>query len=77
MDRDWRKSQRCCEGPDCVEVAWDADGVWLRDSKNAGGPVLRFSHRDWAAFIAGVKCGEFDAGAASPTTGPETNSPAA
>jgi Domain of unknown function (DUF397) len=44
----------------CVEVAIQPDGVAVRDSKNRDGAVLEFSHHDWAAFLRGVKNGEFD-----------------
>jgi Domain of unknown function (DUF397) len=32
----------------------------VRDSKNPGGPVLRFTQGEWRAFITGVMAGEFD-----------------
>lgn len=61
MNRDWRKSQRCPGTANgCVEIAWDPEGVRVRDSKDPGGPALRFSWGEWQAFIAGVKDGEFD-----------------
>jgi hypothetical protein len=44
----------------CVEVALMADGVRVRDSKDRGGPILRFTFSEWAAFIAGAQAGEFD-----------------
>jgi hypothetical protein len=58
--RHWLKSQRCAEGPNCVEISWDAAEVWVRDSKDPQGPVLRFTHSEWAAFVAGAKEGDFD-----------------
>ncbi|MFH9547866.1 DUF397 domain-containing protein [Streptomyces sp. NPDC017435] len=40
-------------GGDCVEVAADLDAVYVRDSKVVGGgPVLRASRDEWAAFVA-------------------------
>jgi Domain of unknown function (DUF397) len=30
-----------------------------RDSKDPGGPVLRFTPSEWAAFLCGVQNGEF------------------
>jgi hypothetical protein len=44
----------------CVEVAIIADAVGVRDSKNRKQSALRFSRREWIAFIKGVKAGEFD-----------------
>jgi Domain of unknown function (DUF397) len=61
MTPTWRRSG-ACQGADstCVEVAVDAQEVWVRDSKDGGGPVLRFSRAEWAAFLAGARAGEFD-----------------
>jgi hypothetical protein len=57
----WRKSSTS-SGPDSVEVAFpEEDGVLVRDSKDADGPVLLFTHDEWRAFVGGVKLGEFDA----------------
>lgn len=40
-------------GGDCVEVAAGLDAVYVRDSKvTGGGPVLRVSQGEWAAFVA-------------------------
>jgi hypothetical protein len=55
----WRKSNNSGDGG-CVEVAVVADAVGVRDSKDRGGPVLVFNKREWAAFVAGVRDGEFD-----------------
>ena len=55
----WRRSSRCTSGS-CVEVANVVDGVQLRDSKNPDVPPLSFTADEWAAFVAGVKQGEFD-----------------
>jgi Domain of unknown function (DUF397) len=32
----------------------------VRDSKDRSGPVLQFTRREWEAFLAGVRHGEFD-----------------
>jgi hypothetical protein len=56
----WRKSARSGSNG-CVEVAGLPDGwVAVRDSKHPDGPVLRFTPVEWAAFLAGVRNGEFD-----------------
>jgi len=48
-------------GGGCVEVADLPDGGrLLRDTKDRNGPVLQFTAPEWAAFIAGVRDGEFD-----------------
>jgi hypothetical protein len=55
----WRKSSRSGTNG-CVEVALDNAEVAVRDSKDHTGPVLRFNAREWEAFLAGVRDGEFD-----------------
>jgi hypothetical protein len=47
----WFKSSRSGPG-DCVDVAFVADAVWVRDSKDPDGPVLKFSAESWTAFLA-------------------------
>ena len=44
----------------CVEVAFVTDAIGVRDSKNRAQTPLQFTHSEWAAFIQGVKAGEFD-----------------
>lgn len=58
----WRKSSWSGGADNCVEIAVAADGsVGVRDSKQHGlGPVLEFTPTEWAAFLGGVKDGEFD-----------------
>ncbi|GAA1814458.1 DUF397 domain-containing protein [Planosporangium flavigriseum] len=57
----WRKSSRSNGGGQCVEVADNLPGVVaVRDSKDPSGPALTFNPSEWAAFVGGVKDGEFD-----------------
>jgi hypothetical protein len=55
----WRKSTRSGANG-CVEVAFVQGQVAVRDSKQRGGPVLVFTAHEWAAFLSGVRAGEFD-----------------
>jgi hypothetical protein len=55
----WRKSSRSGTNG-CVEVALDTAEVAVRDSKDRNGPVLHFNAREWEAFLAGVRNGEFE-----------------
>jgi hypothetical protein len=61
----WRKSTYC-SGADstCVEVAVGRTGVAVRDSKDPGGGVLRFTLDEWWSFVFGVRNGEFEPGRA-------------
>jgi hypothetical protein len=54
----WQRS-RYCESNTCVEAAVIGSDIAVRDSKDPGGPILRFSHDEWTAFIAGVRDGDF------------------
>ena len=55
----WRKST-FSGAQGCVEITDVLDAVWVRDSKQDHGPVLAFTRREWTAFLAGVRAGEFD-----------------
>ncbi|MGN5633018.1 DUF397 domain-containing protein [Streptomyces sp. AC154] len=59
----WFKSSYSNNGGDCVEVAVNlvaAHGVVpVRDSKNVSGAALSVPAGSFAAFVAGVKAGEF------------------
>ncbi len=60
----WRTSSRSDGGGgNCVEVGPLADGtgrVALRHSRQPTGPVIVYDAAEWAAFVAGVRSGEFD-----------------
>jgi hypothetical protein len=57
----WRRSFKCGSHGSCVEIAKLPEGVAVRDGK-AGeeGPVLRFTHEEWDAFVTGIRAGDFD-----------------
>jgi uncharacterized protein DUF397 len=44
----------------CVEVTIGDEWVEVRDSKDRAGPVLRFTRREWRAFLLGARNDEFD-----------------
>ena len=62
LSAEWRKSSLSPPlSPICVEVRRDPDGsVHVRNSRDPGGPVLRFTVKEWQAFAGGVKLGEFE-----------------
>lgn len=56
----WRTSAYCASAT-CLEVAKLVGGdIGLRDSKQDSSPILPFSRSEFAAFVQGVKAGNFD-----------------
>jgi hypothetical protein len=57
----WRKSTASNPSGECVEVAELAGGaIAIRNSRDPGGPALVYTRTGVAAFLAGVKNGDFD-----------------
>lgn len=53
---DWRKSSHSMSNGHCLQAARLVRGhIGVRDSKAAGGPVLRFEPETWAAFVAELR----------------------
>ena len=53
----------------CVEVRLLPNGkIGVRDSKDRAKPPLVFTQREWSAFTAGVRTGEFDLEREQPST---------
>ncbi len=50
---DWKISS-ASGGTACVEVAFSAEAVCVRDSKNPSGGMLQFPKASWRDFVAGV-----------------------
>ncbi|WP_406206003.1 DUF397 domain-containing protein [Kitasatospora sp. NBC_01560] len=61
--RSWHKSSYSGAQSNCVEVS---DGLGhaipVRDSKDPAGPVLLFERAAWAAFVRGLRAGDFATG---------------
>jgi hypothetical protein len=57
----WRKSSHSGYNGNCVELAPLDDGaVAMRNSRDPHGPALVYTRAEIAAFLAGIKDGEFD-----------------
>jgi hypothetical protein len=55
----WRVARKC-NGGNCIRVAPSADMIVIGDSKNPDGPLLSYSRAEWAAFVEGIRQGDFD-----------------
>ncbi len=58
----WRKSGRSNASGNCVEIAKlpEGTGIAIRNSRNPDGPTLVFTNDEIAAFVDGVRDGDFD-----------------
>ena len=57
----WRKSQASNPSGSCVEIAELPGGkVAVRNSRDKSGPALIYPRAELAAFLRGIKNGEFD-----------------
>ncbi len=59
-DLQWRTARRSANNGACVEVAPANGQIFIRDSKDQNGPVVRHAGCSWRMFIADVKTGRFD-----------------
>jgi hypothetical protein len=60
-DVSWRRASASNPYGNCVEIAALTEGrVAVRHSRSPAGPALIYSNAELAAFIDGVRCGEFD-----------------
>ena len=58
---EWRKSSSSNPSGNCVEAAALPDGsVAVRNSRQPEGPALVYTRAEIAAFVTGVRNGEFD-----------------
>jgi hypothetical protein len=58
----WQKSRRSNPSGNCVELALlpTHGGVAIRNSRDRDGPVLVYTLDEIAAFVGGVRDGDFD-----------------
>ena len=56
----WRKSVKTQNSGACVEVARVGNIIGVRDSKDPDGPILKFTPREFEAFLDGARRAEFD-----------------
>jgi hypothetical protein len=56
----WIKARMSDTGTSCVEQRRHDDMIEVRDTKDRSGPVLRFTHAEYRAWLDGATKGEFD-----------------
>jgi hypothetical protein len=56
---EWKMSSACDSGA-CVGVARRGEFVVIGNTGDSRAPVSRFTVKEWNAFVAGVKLGDFD-----------------
>lgn len=60
-DARWFKSSRSGgNGGSCVEVAFAAPHIGIRDSKDRSGPALVCAPTAWSTFVTDIKTGTHD-----------------
>lgn len=57
---EWFLPSRSSNGCTCVETKFTQNSVMVRNNLHPSIGTAAFSHDEWAAFIAGVKDGEYD-----------------
>lgn len=55
----WRTAHSCSGGA-CVRVAAHGDAIVVGSSKHLDGPLISYSRAEWAAFVEGIRQGDFD-----------------
>ena len=61
MSTIWVKSSLSFSNGNCVEVARLPGGaIGVRNSRDPGGPVLRFTPGEWGTFVGRARIGELD-----------------
>jgi hypothetical protein len=56
----WIKAQASTYNGQCVEIAWAAGNVAIRDSKDPNGLILLCTPAEFKAFLNGTRDGKFD-----------------
>lgn len=56
----WRKSRASEAADNCVEVAFDARSVLVRNSQSQAGAILAVTPGKWREFLTRIRNGELD-----------------
>ncbi len=56
----WGKARRSIGNGACVEVAPAKGQIFIRDSQNKDGPIIRYPISSWHVFLKDAKAGLLD-----------------
>ncbi len=59
QELNWRVARNCNSGA-CIQIASHGEQIVIGDSKNPAGPILTYTRSEWAAFVDGIREGDFD-----------------
>lgn len=59
-DLQWRKARRSANNGACVEVAPASGQIFVRDSRDQDGPMVRYPMASWKVFLHDVKKDQFN-----------------
>jgi hypothetical protein len=57
---EWFVPRRSNNGTTCVETKFTADAIYVRNNLRPDAGTAEFTHEEWAAFVGGVKDGDYD-----------------
>lgn len=57
---EWFLPQHSDNNATCVQTKFTKDAVYVRNNRRPDAGTAVFDHTEWAAFIAGVKDGDYD-----------------
>ena len=57
---EWFVPRRSANGSTCVETKFTDDTVYVRNNLRPNAGTAEFTHEEWAAFVGGVKDGDYD-----------------
>ena len=57
---EWFVPRRSSNGATCVETKFTDDAVYVRNNLRPDAGTATFTYEEWAAFVAGVRDGDYD-----------------
>jgi hypothetical protein len=57
---EWFVPTQTSNGTTCVETLFTEDAVFVRNNLRPDAGTAKFTHEEWAVFVAGVRDGDYD-----------------